>query len=151
MRPFSFHYGHIVLFPRRLTYIFCHHLLWRFEKLRGERRPRVMRLFVSRRNRMRTTTFRFVVTNIGRIWPIGPCGTGWWRVGVTPRWRWRRRVNIWCVCTGTGCFSSLKMSNIKTYTMLNQDVTFFQNSVDPDQLASEKPADQDLHCFPFCL
>ena len=22
-----------------------------------------------------------------------------------------------------------------------------ENSVDPDQLASEKPADQDLHCF----
>ena len=23
-----------------------------------------------------------------------------------------------------------------------------KNSVDPDQLASEKPADLDLHCFP---
>ena len=23
-----------------------------------------------------------------------------------------------------------------------------ENSVDQDQLASEKPADQDLHCFP---
>ena len=27
----------------------------------------------------------------------------------------------------------------------------FENSVDPDQLASEKQADQDPHCFPFCL
>ena len=27
----------------------------------------------------------------------------------------------------------------------------FENSVDPDQLASEKPADQDPHCFPLCL
>ena len=24
----------------------------------------------------------------------------------------------------------------------------YKNSVDPDQLASKKPADQDLHCFP---
>ena len=24
----------------------------------------------------------------------------------------------------------------------------FKNSVDPDQLATEKPADQDQHCFP---
>ena len=23
--------------------------------------------------------------------------------------------------------------------------------MDPDQLASEKPADQDPHCFPLCL
>ena len=35
--------------------------------------------------------------------------------------------------------------------MLNQDVTFFEHSVDPDQMASEKLADQDPHCFPFCL
>ena len=27
----------------------------------------------------------------------------------------------------------------------------FENSVDPDQLASEKPAYQDLQCFPLCL
>ena len=25
----------------------------------------------------------------------------------------------------------------------------FDNSVDPDHLASEKPADQDPHCFPL--
>ena len=31
--------------------------------------------------------------------------------------------------------------------MLIQDMSCFENSVDPDQLASEKPADQDLHCF----
>ena len=28
-----------------------------------------------------------------------------------------------------------------------QDISYFENSVDPDQLASEKPADQDRHCF----
>ena len=27
----------------------------------------------------------------------------------------------------------------------------FENSEDPDQLASEKPADLDPHCFPICL
>ena len=27
----------------------------------------------------------------------------------------------------------------------------FQNNVDPDQLASQKPADQNLHCFPNYL
>ena len=35
--------------------------------------------------------------------------------------------------------------------MLNPDITWFENSVDPDQLASGKPADQDPHCFPVCL
>ena len=29
--------------------------------------------------------------------------------------------------------------------------TYFENSVDPDQLASEKPADQDPHCFPLYM
>ena len=33
--------------------------------------------------------------------------------------------------------------------MLNQDLPHFENSVGPDQLASEKPADQDPHCFPL--
>ena len=27
--------------------------------------------------------------------------------------------------------------------MLNQDIVCFENSVDPDQMASKKPADQD--------
>ena len=35
--------------------------------------------------------------------------------------------------------------------MLNPDICCFENSVDPDQLASQKPADQDQHCFPLCL
>ena len=34
--------------------------------------------------------------------------------------------------------------------MLNSDISCFENSVDPDQLASEKQADEDLHCFPHC-
>ena len=31
--------------------------------------------------------------------------------------------------------------------MLNMDVSCFKNSVDPDQLASLKPVNQDPHCF----
>ena len=36
-----------------------------------------------------------------------------------------------------------------TFTILNLDITHFENSVDPDQLVSGKPADQDIHCFPL--
>ena len=35
--------------------------------------------------------------------------------------------------------------------MLNPDKPCFENSVDFDQLASEKPADQNPHCFLPCL
>ena len=38
-----------------------------------------------------------------------------------------------------------------TLITLNLDISCFDNNVDPDQLASEKPADQDLHCFPPCF
>ena len=34
--------------------------------------------------------------------------------------------------------------------MQNLNISCFDNSVDPDQLASEKPADQDLYFF-LCL
>ena len=34
---------------------------------------------------------------------------------------------------------------------LNMDTPCFENSVDPNQLASKKPADQDPHCFQICL
>ena len=30
---------------------------------------------------------------------------------------------------------------------IRSDITCLENSVDPNQLASEKPADQDTHCF----
>ena len=33
----------------------------------------------------------------------------------------------------------------------NLDISCFRNIVDPDQLASEKPADQGPHCFPTLL
>ena len=35
--------------------------------------------------------------------------------------------------------------------MLNPDFNPTKNTVDPDQLASEKPAYQDPHCFPLSL
>ena len=35
--------------------------------------------------------------------------------------------------------------------MLNRNISYFKNSVDPDQLASEKPADQDLYWFSLSL
>ena len=34
-----------------------------------------------------------------------------------------------------------------TLIMLSMDISYFENSVDPDQLASRKPADQELRCF----
>ena len=33
------------------------------------------------------------------------------------------------------------------FSMLNLDMSCFENIVDPDQLDSEKPADQDPYCF----
>ena len=38
-----------------------------------------------------------------------------------------------------------------TLTMFNLDRSCFENSMDSDQLASQKPADQDLNCFAFYL
>ena len=35
--------------------------------------------------------------------------------------------------------------------LLNSDVPTFANSVDPDQLASKKPTDVDLHCLLFSM
>ena len=35
--------------------------------------------------------------------------------------------------------------------LLSPESSFFENAVDPDQMASTKPSDQDLHCFPLLL
>ena len=35
--------------------------------------------------------------------------------------------------------------------LLNPDMPCLANSVGPDQLASEKPADLDLHCLSFSM
>ena len=43
------------------------------------------------------------------------------------------------------------MALILTLIVLNSHISCSENSVDPDQLASEKPADQDPHCFVFNL
>ena len=38
-----------------------------------------------------------------------------------------------------------------TLVLLNTDLSFFENTVDPDQLASDKDvlSDQDPHCLPL--
>ena len=38
-----------------------------------------------------------------------------------------------------------------TANVLNADISFFENSVVSDQLASWKPADQNLHIYQFSL
>ena len=49
---------------------------------------------------------------------------------------------------------SLHLLNINNNTPhftrfpLKPDIPTCYNSVDPDQMASKKPSDQDLHCFP---
>ena len=35
--------------------------------------------------------------------------------------------------------------------MLNTDISHFENRVDPDQLASQKPAELEPHCFHYIL
>ena len=42
---------------------------------------------------------------------------------------------------------------ILTLVLLNLDLFFLENTVEPDQLASSltKTSDQDPHCFPQCL
>ena len=35
--------------------------------------------------------------------------------------------------------------------LLNFRLSFFEKIVDPDQMASVKPSDQDPHCFPLNL
>ena len=36
---------------------------------------------------------------------------------------------------------------MSTLTVLNLNISYFENSVDPDQLDSEKPSDRDPHCL----
>ena len=38
-----------------------------------------------------------------------------------------------------------------TLVMLDPDTSCSENTLDPDQLASQKLADQDPHVFPLCL
>ena len=38
-----------------------------------------------------------------------------------------------------------------TLVLLNPDIPSLCNNVDPDQLASEKPTDLDLHCLPISI
>ena len=40
---------------------------------------------------------------------------------------------------------------ILSLNILNPNISYSENSVDPDQLASKKPADLEPHFFPLCL
>ena len=71
-------------------------------------------------------------------------------------------MNLNCLLNSLSeCLENFVLSNFNvsmfekksalTLTMLNSDTFVFENTVDPDQLASEKPANQDPHCFPLCL
>ena len=48
-------------------------------------------------------------------------------------------------------FTTLCLALLNPYHAKSGKKIFFENSIDPDQLASEKPADQDQRCFPLCL
>ena len=46
----------------------------------------------------------------------------------------------------------IKPKQVVTLVLLNPDNNpAFANSIDPDQLASKKPTDLDLHCLPFIM
>ena len=47
--------------------------------------------------------------------------------------------------------NSVKFVNALKMPCYTQGISYFENSVDPDQLASEKPADQVPHYFLLCL
>ena len=47
-------------------------------------------------------------------------------------------------------WDGFKVGLIFTLVLLNPDIPTFANSVDPDQLASEKPTDLYLHCLQLC-
>ena len=42
-------------------------------------------------------------------------------------------------------------SKKKDFTYLLTCLHVIKTSVDADQMGPKKPADQNLHCFPFCL
>ena len=48
--------------------------------------------------------------------------------------------------------AQIGIEHILIFIMLSPDISQFENSADPDQLASEKPTNQDPHYFPLsCL
>ena len=42
---------------------------------------------------------------------------------------------------------NILLEDLNQFHGTNLGISCYENSVDPDQLASEKPADQDLHFF----
>ena len=53
--------------------------------------------------------------------------------------------------TPKSVFIRCNVSNSNPYLAKPGNILLFENSVDPDQLAFQKPAGQDPHCFQICL
>ena len=45
-------------------------------------------------------------------------------------------------------FGTIIYRSLTLTLLLNPEISYFENSLDHDQLASQKPADHDQHCFP---
>ena len=60
---------------------------------------------------------------------------------------WRNQKNTSVICLK----KKAPYLELITLVLLSPDMPAFANSVDPDQLASMKPTDLDLHCLPFTM
>ena len=84
--------------------------------------------------------------NLKETLPLDPGVYSWVHYYV----RLHKQVEI-----GWLCFSNIPYtgkSTLKNHpVLLSPELSFFENAVDPDQMASTKPSDQDLHCFPLRL
>ena len=70
----------------------------------------------------------------------------WW---ISVNDFFKKRTMVTAVKVFTRVYYTNTTSSLILF-LLTQDKCSFENSVDPDQLASvKKSADQDLHCFPF--
>ena len=65
------------------------------------------------------------------------------RIMERRKWHFSHRLSI--TCLNMFYFKNF----ILTFVLLIYPA--FANSVDPDQLASKKPTDLDLHCLPFSM
>ena len=62
------------------------------------------------------------------------------------------KENFTCPKEQISLYLSVLKQYVNSYSFkysMKPDINSIVNSADPDQLASEKPADQDPHCFPY--
>ena len=86
---------------------------------------------------------------LGPVCYLLMCDNSKWRVN-DKQWRhWSDATfcNVWPGSTLFAQTSLLQYWGFLTLVLLNQDISFFANSVDPGQLASS--TDLDLHCLPL--